>query len=180
MPIITIPTNVDIVGNLEVKDTFFSVVPTAVGTPIFSVNTLTPEVLAEQALSMRGDTTVVGSAKTTILQARAEADASSGSSITLAGLIPAGAFVLGVTTRIRTNVSGPAGFTVGDGVDVDRWGTSNGLTSGSVTDGTDFTSGNLTLFSAANDVVITSDGVDFTGGTIAVAVHYMFLEAPIN
>ncbi len=102
----------------------------------------------------------------------------SGASATAAGAIPAGSFVVGVTTRVVTTVTGPAGYDVGDGVDVDRWGNSIAVASGTTSDLTDATAAAHDSFPAANDVVITSDGVDFTGGSIRITVHYMDLQAP--
>jgi len=110
-------------------------------------------------------------AKTTVLTP-------SGATATAAGLIPAGAIVLGVTTRVITLVTGPAGFDVGDGVNTDRWGNSIAVALGTTSDPTDFVSGALEIFPVANDVVISSDGVDFTGGEIRITVHYKTLVAP--
>jgi len=103
---------------------------------------------------------------------------SAGSSVTAAGAIPSGSFVVGITTRVITAVTGPTGFDVGDGIDVDRWGASIAATLNTTSDITDYTSSALNLFPASNDVVITSDGVDFTGGEIRITIHYMSLQAP--
>jgi len=105
---------------------------------------------------------------------------SSGASVTATNLIPAGSFVIGVTTRVTTTVTGPAGYDVGDGTDIDRWGNSILVAFDTTSDITDFTSGALTLFPAANDVVITSDGVAFTGGVIRLVVRYVTLGAPTS
>ncbi len=101
---------------------------------------------------------------------------SAGSSVTAAGLIPAASFVIGVTVRVLTTVTGPTGFDVGDGIDVDRWGNSILVAAGTVSNISSFTSGSVTTFQVANDVVITSDGVDFTGGSIRITVHYTTLQ----
>lgn len=101
---------------------------------------------------------------------------SAGSSVTAASLIPAGSFLIGITVRVISNVGGPASFDVGDGIDVDRWGASIAAGIGTTTDITDFTSGAVTTFPAANDVVLTSTGVDFTAGTVRITVHYTTLQ----
>jgi len=101
---------------------------------------------------------------------------SAGSSVTAASLIPAGSFLIGITVRVISNVGGPASFDVGDGIDVDRWGASIASGIGTTTDITDFTSGAVTTFPAANDVVLTSTGVDFTAGTVRITVHYTTLQ----
>ncbi|MCK5318427.1 MAG: hypothetical protein KAJ55_10950, partial [Anaerolineales bacterium] len=82
---------------------------------------------------------------------------------------------IGVTVRVLVSVGGPASFDVGDGTDVDRWGAAILSTIGTTTDITDFSSGAVTTFPLANDVVITSTGVDFTSGSIRITVHYMTL-----
>ena len=102
-----------------------------------------------------------------------------GASVTTANLIPAGSIVLGITVRVETTITGPATFSIGDGVDVDRWGTGILVAAGTRTDITDYTSTNFTYNLAGNaDVTITSDGVDFTGGDIRVVCHYMKVFAP--
>lgn len=126
-----------------------------------------------------GRSSATNQAITQIRTAEATVVTSSGSSVTASNLIPAGSFVIGLTTRVTTLVTGPAGYDVGDGADVDRWGNSILVAEDTTSDITDFQSSALTLFPAANDVVITSDGVDFTAGEILITVHYMTLVAPI-
>jgi len=126
-------------------------------------------------LIVRGQTQGEG---TQITRAAVAVATPSGATATATNLIPNGAIVLGVTTRVITAVTGPAGFDVGDGVDVDRWGNSLATGLNQTSASVDFTSSTLQIFTAANDVVITSDGVDFTGGSIRVIVHYITLSAP--
>jgi len=104
----------------------------------------------------------------------------SGPSVTAVGLIPAGSFVIGVTTRVVVLITGPAGYDVGDGTDIDRWGNSILVAINTTSDITDFTSSALSTFPAANDIVITSDGSNFTAGTIRITVHYIDLTAPTS
>lgn len=115
------------------------------------------------------------SAETQIQTTFVDVATSAGSSVSAAGLIPAGSFLIGVTVRVLVSVGGPASFDVGDGTDVDRWGAAILSTIGTTTDITDFSSGAVTTFPLANDVVITSTGVDFTSGSIRITVHYMTL-----
>jgi hypothetical protein len=109
------------------------------------------------------------------------ASAVSGASVTLSGLIPDGALVLGVTTEIVTALgatNSTTGYTVGDGADADRWGVVAAITQGTVSSGTAVTSGTVSVFTAANDVVLTATGGDFDGtGAIRVHVHYIVVEA---
>jgi hypothetical protein len=122
------------------------------------------------------DSIANNSAETEIQSTFADVATSAGSSVFVAGLIPAGSFVIGVTVRVLTTVLGPASFDVGDGTDVDRWGASIGISVATTTDITDFTTGALTNFPFANDVRLTSTGVDFTGGSVRITVHYMTLQ----
>ena len=110
-----------------------------------------------------------------IKTATATISSMSGPSVTASNLIPAGAFVIGVTTRVTILITGPAGFDVGEGIDIDRWGNSILVALNTTSDMSDFTSSALTIFPAANDIVITSDGAVFTAGTIRITVHYIDL-----
>jgi hypothetical protein len=102
-----------------------------------------------------------------------------GASVTTVSLIPAGCMVIGVTVRVETTITGPATFSIGDGVDVDRWGAGIPVAAGTRTDISDFTSTTISLnLAGAANATITSDGVDFTGGDVRVVVHYMQLFAP--
>jgi hypothetical protein len=112
-------------------------------------------------------------AQTRIQSTFADVATSAGSSVTAAGVIPAGSFVIAITVLVTSTVGGPASFDVGDGIDVDRWGASISGGSFTTTDITDFTSGAVTTFQVASDVVLTSTGVDFTSGNVRITVHYM-------
>lgn len=129
--------------------------------------------------SLQVDHQVTG-ARTAVVVSATTVLTPSGATATLANFIPAGAIVLGVTTRVITAVTGPAGFDVGDGVNTDRWGNSLAVGLNSRSDSNDFVSGAIEVFPALNDVVITSDGVNFTGGEIRVSVHYIQLTGPTS
>jgi hypothetical protein len=98
-------------------------------------------------------------------------------SVTATNLIPAGAFVLGVTTRITTGLgtsNGTTGYQVGDGSDADRWGNKTGTTSGTSTSNSDATANWTGAFTTANNVVITAVGGNFDGtGVIRITVLYI-------
>lgn len=103
---------------------------------------------------------------------------------TATGLIPAGAMVIGVSTRILTTISGggATGYQVGDGIDVDRWGVRSSLVVGQITDPRDFTT-NVLIFNntaSAADVVLTGEGGTPTAGTVRIVVTYMSLTAPTS
>ncbi len=183
MPKILIPTNVDMRKQLEVQfdsTAAFFVWPGS-GAATLNVDTTNREVTADgNVLRFRADSSIVGSNNLEIRQARTSVSTAAGSSVTAAGLIPAGSFVIGVNVRVLTLVTGPTGFDVGDGIDVDRWGNSIAVAGSTTTTIVDYTTGAVTTFQVANDVVITSDGVDFTGGTIRIVVNYLTLTGPIN
>ena len=106
----------------------------------------------------------------------------SGATVTATNLIPDGALVIGVSTRVTTALGGGGGTTgyqVGDGVDPDRWGNVTGTAVGTDTDNTDATSTTVSLFTSANNVVITANGGNFNGtGAIRVSAHYLDITAP--
>jgi len=155
------------------------IVVSASSQAVLQANTSLLEVTVQDTLIVRGDTQVQGSAATTTQFATAVVLTPSGATATAVGLIPAGAIVLGVTTR-NINAAGPAGYDVGDGVNTDRWGNSISTVNGTVSNSSDFVSSAIEIFPVANDVVITSDGVNFTGGQIRVKVHYITLTGPIS
>lgn len=105
----------------------------------------------------------------------------SGASVTASSLIPAGALVLGVATKITTALgvtNGTTGYNIGDGTDFDRWGAITGTADTTTSDHSDYTSTTVQIFTAANDVVLTAVGGDFNGtGAIEIIVFYLDLTA---
>lgn len=101
----------------------------------------------------------------------------SGATVTATNLIPDGAFVIGVTTRVNTGLGvslGTTGYQVGDGTDPDRWGAIVGTAAGTDSDNVDATANPTGAFTAANNVVLTAVGGNFDGtGAIEVAVMYI-------
>lgn len=114
--------------------------------------------------------------------AKVTKSAVSGATVTCTGLIPAGAFLIGVTTRVNTALGaggGTTGYTVGDGSDADLWGAAAAVAAGTQTKSSDFTAaGAAKLYTAAQDVVLTAVGGNFNGtGAIEVVAHYLITEA---
>ncbi len=105
--------------------------------------------------------------------------ATAGATITLTGLIPDGAVVLGVTTKVTTALTGGVtGYQVGTGADPDRWGVAATATLGTTTDNRDWTNGTIECFTAATDIILTANGANFSGtGVIYVSVQYMIGQA---
>ena len=104
--------------------------------------------------------------------------AAAGATITATNLIPDGAIVVGVTTKVTTALGGTlTGYQVGDGTDPDRWGAIVGTAVGTSSDNRDWTATTIQAFTAANNVVLTSVGANFNGtGVIYVSVQYLIGE----
>jgi len=100
--------------------------------------------------------------------------------VTLSNTVPAGRFLLGVTTRISAVLTGGGvtGYSVGDGSDVDRWGTVVGTAVDTTSDSTDFTADPLQFSITDEDIVITFTGGNPSSGTVQVISHYFDLSPP--
>ena len=126
---------------------------------------------------------------TNIKQATVVVTTTAAATATATNLIPAGATVIGVTTRVTSAVTGDAGFT---GFDVGHSGTAivsadqnafgDNVTPSinETTDGTDSTVAGPINFCTAADVVLTQRGGStfVAGGVVRVTVHYINLTAP--
>ncbi len=103
--------------------------------------------------------------------------AASGATATATNLIPDGAFVIGVTTRVTTALgvtNGTTGYAVGDGTDPNRWGDIVGTAINTASTNADATANFTGAFTSANNVVLTAAGGNFDGtGVIVVTVHYL-------
>lgn len=99
----------------------------------------------------------------------------SGATVTASNLIPANSIVLGITCRVTGTISGASSFSVGDGTDADRWGAGIAVAPGTTTNVSDFTIASPVYYGAANNVVLTAAGSDFTGGQVRITVHYVQL-----
>jgi len=112
-----------------------------------------------------------------IKTARATLSNVSGASVTATGLIPDGAVLVGLTSKVTTALgatNGTTGYTIGDGSDVDRWGAVTGIALGTSSDNTNWTSGTIQAFTAAQDVVVTATGGNFDAtGVIYLSAQYL-------
>lgn len=119
-----------------------------------------------------------------IKQATSLLSAVSGATVTATNLIPDGAFVLGVTTRITTTLgvsNGTTGYAVGDSGDPNRWGDIVGTASGTTSNNTNATANFTGAYIAADSVIITAAGGNFDGtGAIRVVVLYIDTTAPTS
>lgn len=114
----------------------------------------------------------------------ANVTAAAGATVTATNLIPAKAQLIGIATRITTqlgNGSGTTGYSVGDGSDADRWGVAGAVTVGTVTDQDSATADPSGYFNAANNVVLTATGGNFDGtGVIRVVAAVLTMQAPTS
>ena len=114
----------------------------------------------------------------------ANVTAAVGATATATNLIPAKAQLIGIATRITTELgasTGTTGYTVGDGTDADRWGTAAAVTVGTVTDQDSATADPSGYFNAANNVVLTATGGNFDGtGVIRVVAAVLTMQAPTS
>jgi hypothetical protein len=112
-----------------------------------------------------------------ITSASVTLSALSGASVTATGLIPAGAVVMGVTSRVSTLIEGADGYQIGTAADADRWADKTGVAVGTTTDNRDWTAGTIENFAAATDVIVIAKTANFTAGAIVVTVHYLAGQA---
>jgi hypothetical protein len=119
--------------------------------------------------------------RVTIATARATLTNVSGASVTATALIPAGAVVMGVTSKVTTalgTTNSTTGYKIGTGADDDRWGAITGTAAGTTSDNRNWTAGTIECFPTATDVIVTATGGNFDAtGVIYLSVQYMAGEA---
>ena len=109
---------------------------------------------------------------------RESSGALSGATYVTTIAIPAYANLIGVTTRVTTEVTGATTYDVGDGSDVDLWGAAIGIVLGSQSQTSDFTAvGAVGAAATSRTVTLTANGSNFTGGVIEICLHYLTTEA---
>ena len=120
--------------------------------------------LAEGALGSRTRAAVVETTVTGL----------SGSSVTSALTIPAGALVIGVSARVTTALSGATGFALGIAGEPSAFGAGFGIGAGSLAE--------LPItpraFALATPVRVSAEGGSFTGGALRLACHTLSIGAP--
>jgi hypothetical protein len=88
-----------------------------------------------------------------------------------ASMIPQGAMVIGVTSRVGTAITGADGWELGDGATANLYADKALTASGSQSGGADML---LTVptRSAAHNIRVTAKNANFTAGTLNIRVHY--------
>lgn len=133
-------------------------------------------------LTFNGADTDRGGATLTLLLNAMTATLSAASTHDFAAAIPAGATVVGVTTRVTTTITGCTSIQIGDGTDVDRFGNAIALTAGTTTTNADWTVTSAPVYAAATVIRITAvgGGASFTAGAMRVCVYYLAPTAPTS
>ena len=113
-----------------------------------------------------------------IKTARATLSNISGPSVTAAALIPAGAMVMGVTSKITTafgTSNGATGYQIGTLAAPGRFGSIVGTALGTTTDNRNWPPGQLAEnFPSATDILLTATGGTFDGtGVIYISIQYI-------
>jgi hypothetical protein len=109
---------------------------------------------------------------------RESSGALSGATYVTTIAIPAYANLIGVTTRVTTEVTGATTYDVGDGSDVDLWGAAIGIALGSQSRTADFTAvAAVGAAATSRTVTLTANGSNFTGGVVEICLHYLTTEA---
>ncbi len=124
-----------------------------------------------------GASTISGNGATTVLKViNLDHVIVPGGTNTVAGAIPSGAVVIGVTARVMTSFSGTlTSWRVGVPGSDDRYGTSYGLAQGSWARGL---TGSPVAYYSDTDLILTGEGGAFASGDVRMAIHLMQLEVP--
>ena len=99
---------------------------------------------------------------------------------TATGLIPAGCFLVGITSRVVTTGTTCTSMDIGTAGDPDGFANDTGITDNDTSDNTDATNASLfTLYPAATDVVVTGVGGNCVSLVVNVYAHCMTVTAAI-
>jgi hypothetical protein len=103
-----------------------------------------------------------------------------GASVSLVGVIPPGALVIGVEGKLTTTITGASGYQVGVSGDATRYADRAATASGDAFTPQHSASSEVgsRYYRAYTDLVVTAKTADFTGGTLRVAVQYFSFTAP--
>lgn len=120
--------------------------------------------------------------ETYVDHATVESGVLAGAMVTLAGLIPAGCILLGVTHRVTAVITGATTWDSGDGVTQDLFANDKALALGTTAGLADHKAGTFApkLYTAAGDVVFTANGPVFTAGKIRATAHFIKLTPPTS
>lgn len=132
-------------------------------------------------LSLSGDLTLTGAngEATLFKEVTDTLTGMSGATVSATSLIPANCLLIGVTTRVITEITGCTSINIGISGDADAFAAGTALLAGTTTNIANFTITAPLYFTGAASVVITAvgGGASFTAGAIRVTAHYIRLTA---
>jgi len=105
-----------------------------------------------------------------------------GGAVSTTNLVPAGSYLLGTALRVTVAVTGPTDFDVGDGAVVDRFGDAIAIALSTTVEapGPDATADPCGWKIGVQDVTLTPNGGNFTGGSVRVVAWYRTIRAPLG
>jgi len=131
---------------------------------------------SEIKTSLRMNSPLFG-AGLTFQSVEVETPVMTGATVTLTGIIPAGAVVLGVLARVTAVVTGAASSNIGDGTTASKWAAAVPLTLGFATTNLTGTAPAPTYYAAATNVVLTAVTANYTAGKMRVVVYFYSFDA---
>ncbi len=99
---------------------------------------------------------------------------------TTSSLIPDGAVLNAMTTRVTTTGTNCTSIDIGDGTDVDLYGAGIAVTAGTTTTNADATASFAKPLLAASDVTVTANGGNCFDLVIRIVPHYDTYTAPTD
>jgi hypothetical protein len=157
---------------------------TGSGNVVMSASPTLTGTMAAASATFSGDVTLTGAngESTLFTEVTQTLTAMSGATVSATSIIPANSILLGVTTRVITEITGCTSIKIGTAADDDAFGDVSGLTAGSTTNIADHTVAAPAYYGSATSVVITAvgDTDEFTAGAIRVTAHYIRLTAATN
>lgn len=118
-----------------------------------------------------------GSVNITMAESILTCSGGGSATLTATNLVPQFAFLLGVTSRISTALTGSTGYDLGDGVDPNLFGSAAAATQGTTTNNPSAAFTNP-QFAGALSPVVTFAGGNCTAGSVIVQASYISLQAP--
>jgi hypothetical protein len=106
----------------------------------------------------------------------------SGGTASSASFIPAGCVVLGFALRVTTLITAETGvsFSIGDGSDVDKWGTGIAFAANTTVIATGWVAGAPTHYASAANLVLTPNAGTFSAGAVRLVLWYYDVTAPTS
>lgn len=103
-----------------------------------------------------------------------------GASVSMVGIIPPGALLLGVSGKLKSTITGASGFQVGVAGDLTRFADQALVAIGSAftPQQSAATEVGARFYRVYTDLVVTAKTANFTGGVMRLAVHYLSFTPP--